>query len=110
MAPKSFLRGGLPELVRQARRVQDRLDQIKEELKTRTETVTMADGKLAVTVNGEKRVTAVKIDPQLVREEDLAMVEDLLIGAVNAALEKMDAVFKEETEKVTGGVDLPGLL
>lgn len=110
MAPKSFLRGGLPELVRQARRVQDKLDAIKEELKTRTETVTMADGKLSVTVSGEKRVTAVKIDPALVAQEDLPMLEDMIVGAVNAGLEKVDAVFKEETEKVTGGMDLPGLL
>ena len=112
MCPKPktpFMRGGLPELLRQARRVQDRLDAMKEELKMKIETVTLADGKISVSVNGEKRVTVVKIDPALLREEDPAMVEDLVVSAVNAALEKIDAMFKEETEKVTGGMDIPGI-
>ena len=106
---KVSLRGGLPELLRQARRVQERLEHVKEEMKSHEETVTLADGKVAVTVNGERRVKAIKIDPAMLKEEDLSMVEDLLISAVNSGLDKVDELVQKETDKVTGGVDLPGL-
>ena len=110
MAKGPYLRGGIPELLRQARRVQEKLEAVKEELKERTETVSVASGKVTATVNGERRVTMVKIDPSLLKEEDLEMVEDLVTSAINAALDKIDKLIEEETEKVSGGMEIPGLL
>ncbi len=110
MAKGPYLRGGIPELMRQARRVQEKLEEVKEELKKRTETVSMASGKVTVTVSGARRVTAVKIDPSLLKEEDLEMTEDLVTSAINAALEKIDKLIEEETGKVSGGMEIPGLL
>jgi DNA-binding YbaB/EbfC family protein len=106
---KVSLRGGLPELLRQARRVQERLEHVKEDMKKHEETITMASGKVTVTVTGERRVKAIKVDPTMLKEEDLPMVEDLLISAVNSGLDKIDDIIQKETDKVTGGMDLPGL-
>ena len=106
---KVSLRGGLPELLRQARRVQERLEHVKDEMKSHEETVAVADGKVSVTVNGERRVKAIRIDPSMLKEEDLTMVEDLLVSAVNSGLDKIDELVQKETDKVTGGMDLPGL-
>jgi DNA-binding YbaB/EbfC family protein len=103
------VRGGMPELLRQARRVQERLEKVKEDLKSREETVTMADGKVVVTVTGERRVKSVKLSPDILKDEDLSMAEDLITGAVNSALEKIDEVIQKETDSVTGGMDIPGL-
>ncbi|MFH1435892.1 MAG: YbaB/EbfC family nucleoid-associated protein [Pseudomonadota bacterium] len=110
MAKGPYLRGGIPELLRQARRVQEKLEEVKEGLKERTETASVASGKVTATVNGQRRVTAVKIDPSLLKEEDLEMMEDLVTSAINAALEKIDKLIEEETEKVSGGMEIPGLL
>lgn len=109
MAKGPAVRGGLPELLRQARRVQEKLGKVKEELKDREETVSMADGKVTVTVTGERRVKAVKIDPVLLNDEDVSMAEDLITSAVNAALDKIDELVQEETDRVTGGMEIPGL-
>ena len=65
MAKGPMVRGGLPELLRQARRVQEKLEKVKEELKEREETIALADGKVTVTVTGERRVKSVKIDPSI---------------------------------------------
>lgn len=109
MAKGPMVRGGLPELLRQARRVQEKLEKVKEELKEREETIALADGKVTVTVTGERRVKSVKIDPVILKDEDLSMAEDLITSAVNSALDKIDDMIQQETDKVTGGMDIPGL-
>jgi len=105
---KPFLRGGIPELLRQARRIQEKLDNLKEELKNREETVISAGGRVSVTVTGDRKIKAIRVDQEMLKNEDLAMVEDLLVSSVNSALDKIDELIKTETEKITGGVDLPG--
>ncbi len=106
---KVSLRGGLPELLRQARRIQEKLEQVKQEMKNHEETVTLANGKVTVTVTGERRVKAIRIDPAMVREEDISLIEDSLVSAVNSGLEKVDEIIQRETDKVTGGLGISGL-
>jgi hypothetical protein len=60
-------------------------------------------------VNGERKVTKITIDPQKVNLEDLEELSDLVAAAVNKALDDMDTKVKEETQKITGGMDLPGM-
>ena len=101
-------RGGIGEMMRYATRIQQKLGAMKEEVKTRTVTASAAGDRVTAEVNGERKVVRITIDREKVGTEDLAELSDLITAAVNLALDKMDALIKEETHKVTGGVDLPG--
>ena len=61
-------------------------------------------------VGGKQQVLSVKIDPEAVRAEDVELLEDLVLAAVSQALEKARALAQEEMAKVTGGLQLPGLI
>jgi DNA-binding YbaB/EbfC family protein len=102
-------RGGISEMMRYANRIQQKLADMREEMKDETEEVSVADGRVTAAVNGERKVVQISIDREKVDLDDLSELEDLIAAAVNAALEKMDERTKEETRKITGGMDLPGL-
>lgn len=103
-------RGGMAELVRQASRVQRKVDKRKEELATETVEAGAGNDKVKAVANGARKLVSVSIDPELLASEDPAMLQDLVVVAVNAALEKSDQMVEAEIEKVTGGLKLPGML
>jgi nucleoid-associated protein EbfC len=102
-------RGGISELMKQAHRIQSKLEKLKEDIKSESWTAEAAGGKIKATINGAREITAVKIDKELVNAEDLATLEDVVVSAVNAALRLADEKINEATEKVTGGVKIPGM-
>jgi DNA-binding YbaB/EbfC family protein len=98
------------ELMRQASRLQRKVEQRKEELKTETVEASAGNDQVKVTVNGGGELVAVTIDPELLKQEDLSMVQDLVVAATNAALKKSSEMVEAEVEKVTGGMKIPGLV
>ena len=66
-------------------------------------------GAVKVTVTGKKELTGVVIDPQVVDPEDVEMLQDLILAAVNEALHQVDTVTEAEMNKVTGGLKIPGM-
>lgn len=102
-------RGGMGELMRQAGRLQRKINQRKEELKEEAYDGSAGNDRVKVAVNGEQQVLSVEIDPELLKEEDLTMVQDLLIAAANAAITKSKEEVEAELEKITGGLKIPGL-
>lgn len=106
----SRFRGGMGELMRQASRMQRKIEARKEELKAETVEATMGNDKVKVVVNGGQELVSVSIDPELLTEEGLEMVQDLIVAATNAALTKSNEMVDEELEKVTGGMKIPGLV
>ncbi len=102
-------RGGMGELMRQASRLQRKIEKRKEELKEESFEAGAGNDKVKVTVNGASEVVSVTIDPALLTEEDLSMVQDLVVAATNAALTKAKEMVDAELEKVTGGLQIPGL-
>ena len=102
--------GGFAEFQRQAMRIHRRMETMQEEMKARSVEAGAGGGKVTVTVSGAKEVVAVKIDPEVVKPEDLPMLQDLVVSAVNAALKKADEMIDAETEKITGGMKIPGLM
>jgi DNA-binding YbaB/EbfC family protein len=102
-------RGGISEMMRYANRIQQKLGDMKEAIKDETLEASAAGGRVTAVVNGERKVVKISIDREKVDLADLGEVEDLIAAAVNMALEKMDEHVKEETKKITGGMDLPGL-
>jgi nucleoid-associated protein EbfC len=106
----SQFRGGMSELMRQASRLQRKIERRKEELKTETVEASAGNDKVKVVANGARELVSVAIDPELLKEEDLSMVQDLIVAATNAALNKSSEMVDAELEKVTGGLKIPGVV
>ena len=103
-------RGGMGELMRQASRLQRKVERRKEELKDEPVEATAGNDRVKAVVNGNGDLLRIEIDPALLEQEGLALVQDLVVAAVNAALTKQKQLVETEVEKVTGGLKLPGTL
>jgi DNA-binding YbaB/EbfC family protein len=103
-------RGGMDELMRQASRLQRKVEKRKEELKEVTTQASAGNDQVKVVVNGARELVSVTIDPGLLATEDLSLAQDLVVAAANAALKKSDEMVEAEVEKVTGGMKIPGLV
>ena len=79
-------RGGMGELMRQAGRIQRKVEKRREELKEETFEASAGNDKVTAVANGVPELTEVRIDPALLQEEDFEMVQDLVVAASNAAL------------------------
>ena len=81
----------------------------QEELKTKTVDATAGGGVITVTANGVQEIVAIKIAPDAVDPDDVEMLEDLVVAAVNEALRKAQDLAAQEMQKVTGGLNIPGM-
>jgi len=102
-------RGGMGELMRQANRMQRKVEKRREELKEETFEASVGNDKVTAIANGTPELVEVRIDKSLLDEEGLEMVQDLIVAAANAALTKAREHLDEEIEKITGGLNIPGL-
>ena len=97
-------------LMKKAQKMQSEMLKIQEELAKRVVEGTAGGGIVKVQVNGAREALSVRIDPQAVDPGDIEMLEDLVLAAVKEALRKADEMAKSEMAKITGGMDLPGLM
>lgn len=102
-------RGGMGELMRQASRMQRKIEKRREELKDEEFEAGAGNDIVKVTVNGGAELVRVEVDPKALESEGLEMVQDLLVAAANAALTKAREHVDGELENVTGGLKIPGL-
>jgi DNA-binding YbaB/EbfC family protein len=103
------MRGGMNELMRQAARIQRKIDQLKQELQDKEHSATAAGDKVRVTATCGGKITRVEVDPAFLAAEGLELACDAIVGASNAALTAAEKVMEEEVAKVTGGVKLPNM-
>ncbi|HEX7667333.1 MAG TPA: YbaB/EbfC family nucleoid-associated protein [Polyangiaceae bacterium] len=103
-------RGGMNELMRQAARVQRKIEQEKEKLKDREVVFGALGDKVKATVTLGRRVIKIEVDPEFLKSEGTEMALDGAAAAVNGALELADKTMEEELSKVTGGVKIPGVV
>ena len=103
-------RGGMNELMRQAARMQRRIDQAKADLKEREVEVEGLGGKVKVVVNLGRNVKRIDIDKETLKSEDRDLVLDGVCAAINQGIEQADKQMEAELEKVTGGVKIPGMV
>jgi DNA-binding YbaB/EbfC family protein len=103
-------RGGMGELMRQASRLQRRIEVRKQELKAETVEASAGNDKVKAVANGARELVSLTIDPELLKSEDLGMVQDLVVAASNAALNKATEMVDAELEKVTNGLKIPGVV
>jgi len=103
-------RGGMNELMRQAARMQRKLDQTKTDLKDREITTEALGGKVKATVTLGRQIKKIDVDAEFLKSEGTEMAMDGVCAAINQALEQADKTMEAELEKVTGGVKIPGMV
>lgn len=101
--------GGMQNLMRQANQMQIKIKKLQEELAERQYEGTSGGGAVTVTVKGESHILALKINDDVVKSGDVEMLQDLVITAANDALKKAKETHASEMEKITGGINMPGL-
>ena len=99
----------LGNIMQQAKKMQERLATIQEEMATKTVEATAGGGMITVVANGKQEVISIKIEPEVVNPDDVDMLQDLVLAAVNDALRKAQEMMANEMSKVTGGMKIPGL-
>ncbi len=102
-------RGGMSELMRQAARMQRKIEQVKTDSKDKEITASAVGDKVKATVTYGRKVTRLEIDPEFLKNEGIDMALDGVCAALNSALEQADKAMEAEVEKVTGGVKMPGI-
>jgi nucleoid-associated protein EbfC len=97
--------GNMSNLMKQAQKMQRQMEEASKELEEKEVSAASGGGVVEVTVSGKKEVTKIKIDPEAVDPDDVEMLEDLIMAAVNEALRKMDEVSQQSMSKFTGGLN-----
>ena len=95
--------------MRQAQRMQRRIDEVRAQVKDQEKTGAAAGDKVTVTVTCEGKLTRVTVDPAFLASEGLELTLDAIVAAANAALDTADKHVEAEIAKVTGGIKVPGL-
>ena len=99
----------MQKMLKQAQKMQAEMAKTQEELKQKTVEVTAGGGVITVIANGSLEITDIKIQPDAVDPEDVDMLEDLVLAAVNEALRKAQDMAAQEMQKLTGGLNIPGM-
>ncbi len=94
-------------MIKQAQKMQQEMLKMQEELELKEYSATSGGGVVTATVNGKKELISVKIEPDAVDPEDVEMLQDLIVAAVNEAVRKADEESAKNMSKLTGGMNLP---
>ena len=102
--------GNMNNLVKQAQKMQKDMEKLQEELKDRTVEASAGGGAITVVASGRKEIKEIVIKPEVVDPNDVEMLQDLIVAAVNEAIRKADDMVNSEMNKITGGLGgIPGL-
>ena len=95
-------------MIKQAQKMQDEITELQNDIEARDFSAT-SGGAVEVVVTGAKNIKALTIKPEVVDKDDVEMLQDLIISAINEAMADVEKTTEEEMNKITGGVALPGL-
>ena len=113
MAKKGYGGGMMPgnmnQILKQAQKMQDNMQKMKQELEAKEFEVSVGGGAVTVKVNGKKELLDINMKPEVVDPDDIEMLQDLVISAVNEALRKVDEAQSSQMSKMAGGMNIPGL-
>jgi len=101
--------GNMQQLARQAQKLQQQMTKVQEEIEAREFEATAGGGMATARVNGKKELISISIKPEAVDPDDVEMLQDLVVAAVNEALREASETMEREMGKFTGGMSLPGL-
>ena len=110
MAKRGGFSGGMPgnmaNLMKQAQKMQRQMEENQKDLETKTVEATAGGGAVRVVVNGRKELMEVELKPEVVDPDDVEMLQDLIVAAVNEALRNADAMVNNSMGQITGGLNL----
>ncbi|MGE5364089.1 MAG: YbaB/EbfC family nucleoid-associated protein [Bacteroidota bacterium] len=102
------MKGGMQDMLKQVQKMQSEMMRVQDELANKTVTEEAGGGMVKATVSGKKKLLSVVIDAEVIGGGDKEMLEDLVVAAVNKALESADKLSEDELSKVTKGMIPPG--
>ena len=102
-------KGGLGNMMKQVQQMQEKMAQLQAELEEMEVEGSAGGGMVKVVINGKHVVQSITLDPEVVDKEDIDMLQDLIVAAVNQAQEKVSEMQSEQMSQLTGGLNLPGL-
>ena len=105
--------GGGPQnmqaMIRQAQKMQADMAALQEDLDAREYEIKAGGGVVGVKINGKKEILSIDIQPEIVDPDDIETLSDILVAAVNEAIKRVETVNAEEMDKVTKGLNMPGM-
>jgi len=101
--------GNMNNLIKQAQKFQKQMEDMQKELETKTFEASVGGGAVNAVVNGKRQLLEVQIKPEVVDPDDVEMLQDLILTAVNEALKKAEEDTNNSMGKLTGGMNMPGL-
>jgi DNA-binding YbaB/EbfC family protein len=101
---------GMGGMIKQAQKLQKQMAKMQEELAERTVEASSGGGMVKVVANGKQEVVSIQIEPEVVDPDDVDMLQDLVLAAVNDALKQSQEMVSAEMGKLTGGLNIPGLV
>jgi len=102
--------GNMQQMMKQAQQMQKQMQQLQEELDEREVEASSGGGVVTVVVSGKKVIKSIIIKPEAVDPDDIEMLQDLVLSAINEALRKAEEMVQGEMGKITGGLNMGGLL
>jgi DNA-binding YbaB/EbfC family protein len=101
---------GMGNMMKQAQQLQSKMLRMQEELANKTVETSAGGGMITVVANGAQQIVSIQIEKEVVDPEDVEMLQDLVLAAVNDALAKSQEMVSGEMGKLTGGMKIPGLM
>jgi DNA-binding YbaB/EbfC family protein len=101
---------GMGNMMKQAQKLQSKMLKMQEELAEKTVETSAGGGMITVVANGRQQILSITIDKEVVDPDDVDMLQDLVLAAVNDALNKAQEMVAGEMGKITGGMNIPGLM
>ena len=102
-------KGGLGNMMKQVQQMQAKMEQMQAELEKMEVEATSGGGMVKVIANGKHDILSITIDPEVVDKDDVEMLQDLIVAAVNLAHQKVQELQAEQMSNITGGLKIPGL-
>ncbi|HEX2938740.1 MAG TPA: YbaB/EbfC family nucleoid-associated protein [Ruminiclostridium sp.] len=96
-------------MIKQAQKMQEEMGKVQQELEEKVYDVTSGGGAVKVTITGKREIKDIELKPEVVDPDDIEMLQDMIVAAVNEAIRKVNDVSEEEMSKVTSGLNMPGL-
>ncbi len=102
-------KGGLGDMMKQVQKMQSKMAEIQAELEASQVEGSSGGGMVKVVANGKNEIVSLTIDPEVVNKDDIEMLQDLIVAAVNQTREKVQDLQSEQMSSLTGGLKIPGL-
>ena len=107
--PRGMGGGNMNQMIKQAQKMQEQMLKMQEEMENKTYEATSGGGAVKVVVSGTREIKEIELKPEVVDPDDIEMLQDLIVAAVNEGLRKLEADNSTQMGQLTGGLNIPGL-